>query len=215
MLGIAVGFASQTSVSQIISGLFLISEKPFEVGDVIKVSDKVGTILSIDFLSVKLRTFDNQFVRIPNEALIRTEVVNITRFPLRRIDIKIGVAYKEDVPHVRQVLARIARDNPFCLDEPEPAIVFTDFGESSLNFLFGVWCVKADFGKLRNSIMDDIKRTFDEEKIEIPFPHRTIYTGSVTTPMPIQLIGAAAQADGLPADDKARSADQEEADSGR
>ncbi len=195
VLGIAIGFASQTSVSQIISGLFLIGEKPFEVGDLVQVSGKTGIILSIDFLSVKMRTFDNQFVRIPNETLIRTEVVNITRFPLRRIDIKVGVAYREDVARVREVLARIARNNPYCLDEPEPLILFTDFGDSSLNFLFGVWCVKTDFLVLRNTIMDDIKRTFDEEDIEIPFPHRTIYTGSVTTPMPIQLTSAMAAQD--------------------
>lgn len=100
------------------------------------------------------------------------------------------MAYKEDVAHVRQVLKRIARDNSYCLDEPEPLILFTDFGDSSLNFLFGVWCVKSDYLLLRNSIMDDIKRVFDEEDIEIPFPHRTVYTGSVTEPMPLLLTGA-------------------------
>jgi small-conductance mechanosensitive channel len=198
IVGIAIGFASQTSVSQVISGLFLIGEKPFEVGDIIRVGDQTGTVLSIDLLSVKMRTFDNQFVRIPNESLIRNVVTNITRFPLRRLDIKLGVAYKEDVPRVRDVLKRIARDNPFCLDEPEPIIIFTDFGDSSLNFLFAVWCVKADFLQLRNSIMDDIKRVFDEEEIEIPFPHRTLYTGSITDPMPIRIVSGDGAGGGSP-----------------
>ena len=103
IIGIAVGFASQTSVSNIISGLFLIAEKPFEVDDVITVGSTTGVILSIDTLSIKLRTFDNKYVRIPNEILIKTEFTNITRFPIRRVDLMLGVAYKEDIARVREV----------------------------------------------------------------------------------------------------------------
>ncbi|MGB2806736.1 MAG: mechanosensitive ion channel family protein [Sedimentisphaerales bacterium] len=191
--GIAIGFASQTSVSNIISGLFLISEKPFEVGDLIKVDDTKGTILSIDLLSVKLRTLDNQLVRIPNESLIKNQVTNITRFPIRRFDINIGVAYKEDVSKVRTVLLDIAQNNPYCLDEPEPLVLFLNFGDSALEFLFAVWFVKTDFFKLRNSIMQEIKERFDAEGIEIPFPHRTLYTGSVTEPFPVEIVSSKAK----------------------
>lgn len=186
--GIAIGFASQTSVSNIISGLFLISEKPFAVGDLIKVGDTKGTILSIDLLSVKLRTFDNQFIRIPNESLIKNQVTNITRFPIRRLDINVGVAYKEDVAKVQKVLLDIADKNPLCLDEPEPLVRFLNFGDSALEFLFAVWCVKQDYFKLSTKIMQEIKERFDAEDIEIPFPHRTLYTGSVTEPLPIRII---------------------------
>jgi len=80
ILTVALGFASQTSASNIISGLFLIGEKPFAVGDVIRVSGTVGEVISIDLMSVKLRTFDNLFVRIPNETMIKTEVTNLMRF---------------------------------------------------------------------------------------------------------------------------------------
>jgi len=185
--GLAIGFASQTSVSNIISGLFLISEKPFAVGDFIKVGDTMGIVLSIDLLSVKVRAFDNRFIRIPNENMIKTEVVNITRFPIRRVDINVGVAYKEDVGRVMDVLKDIAANNPVCLDEPEPLILFSDFGDSALQFLFGVWCVKSDFLKLKNSLMKEIKERFDAEGIEIPFPHRTLYAGSETGPMPVSV----------------------------
>ena len=188
IVGIAIGFASQTSVSNIISGLFLISEKPFAVGELIKVGDTMGTVLSIDLLSVKLRTFDNQLVRIPNETLIKNQVNNITRFPIRRLDIELGVAYKEDVAKVKKVLSDIAAKNPYCLDEPEPLIVFKNFGDSALEFLFAIWCVKTDFLKLRNIIMQEIKERFDTEGIEIPFPHRTLYTGSVTNPFPVAIV---------------------------
>src|SRR5699024_2454555 len=102
--GVALGFASQTSVSNIISGLFLIAESPFKVDDIITVKSTTGVVLSIDILLVKLRTFDNQYVRIPNETLIKTEVTNITRFPIRRLNTTISVAYKEDIGQVREIL---------------------------------------------------------------------------------------------------------------
>jgi small-conductance mechanosensitive channel len=188
IIGIAVGFASQTSMSNLISGIFLISEKPFAVGDVIKVGDTTGIVLSVDLLSVKVRKFDNQFVRIPNQQILSTELTNITRFPIRRIDIKLGVAYKEDVKKVRSVLMDIATKNPYCLDEPAPLIIFTDFGDSALEFLFAVWVEKSDFLNLKNSIMDQIKERFDIEGIEIPFPHRTIYSGSITEPFPVNVV---------------------------
>jgi small-conductance mechanosensitive channel len=186
--GIAIGFASQTSLSNIISGIFLISEKPFQVGDIIKVGETKGTILSIDLLSVKLRTFDNQLVRMPNETLIKEKVTNITRFPIRRVDLNIGVAYKEDPRRVRDILLDIADKNSHCLDEPEPLFRSLNFGDSALEFLFAVWCVKSDYLKVNTDMMLEIKVRFDAEGIEIPFPHRTLYTGSATGPLPIYLV---------------------------
>jgi small-conductance mechanosensitive channel len=174
IVGIAVGFASQTSVSNIISGLFLISEKPFAVGDVIRIGSTTGIILSIDLLSIKLRTFDNLFVRIPNEKILSSEVTNITRFPIRRMDIKVEVSYQDDLDRVRDVLARVARGNRFCLDEPAPVILVTDFKDSGVELLFGLWFSKADFMSLKNSIMQDIMRHFRAEGIRIPYPTRTL-----------------------------------------
>ncbi|MGD9899776.1 MAG: mechanosensitive ion channel family protein [Calditrichaceae bacterium] len=187
IVGIALGFASQTSVSNIISGLFLIAEKPFMVDDVITVGGTTGQVLSIDVLSIKLRTFDNKFIRIPNETIIKSEVTNVTRFPIRRLDVNIGVAYKEDVKKVKSVLLNIADKNPLCLQEPEPLIIFSGFGDSSIDFLFAVWAVKADYLKLKNSILEEIKNGFDEEGIEIPFPHISLYTGSETKPFPVTI----------------------------
>ncbi len=174
IVGIAVGFASQTSVSNIISGLFLISEKPFAVGDVIRVGTTTGIIQSIDLLSIKLRTFDNLFVRIPNEKILSSEVTNITRFPIRRMDIVLQVSYREDLDRVRAVLAEVARANRFCLDEPAPVILVTEFRESGVELLFGPWFSKSDFVDLKNSIMRDIRARFTAEGIQIPYPTRTL-----------------------------------------
>ena len=206
IVGIAIGFASQTSVSNIISGLFLIAEKPFEVGDVITVQGITGIVLSIDTLSIKIRTFDNKYVRVPNETIIKNELTNITRFPIRRVDLKVGVAYKEDIGLVREILLDVAKQNPMCLNEPEPLVIFNGFGDSSLDFMFVVWAEKPDWLLLKNSIAEDVKKRFDAEEIEIPFPHLSLYTGSATDPMPIRIVGAESKkTDQATADDQSVS----------
>ena len=90
ILTVAIGFASQTSASNLISGLFMVFEGAVEVGDVVKVGDITGEVLSVDLLSTKLRTFDNLLVRIPNETMVKTTITNLNRFPIRRVDLQIG-----------------------------------------------------------------------------------------------------------------------------
>ncbi len=185
---VAISFAAQTSLSNLISGLFILWEQPFKVGDMILVNNTRGAVLSIDLLSVKLRTLDNLFIRVPNTSIIQSQVTTITRFPIRRMDLNLGVAYKEDVEHVMAVLKDVADKNPYCLDEPSPVVIFNNFGDSALEFFMGMWFERSNFLNLKNSIMADIKKRFDEEGIEIPFPHRSLYTGSVTDPFPIRIV---------------------------
>jgi small-conductance mechanosensitive channel len=174
IVGIAVGIASQTSVSNIIGGLFLISEKPFGVGDVIRMGTTTGIIQSIDLLSIKIRTFDNLFVRIPNEKIISSEVVNLTRFPIRRMDLLFQIAYGQDLSSVHDLLQHIARGNPWSLDEPHPVIVFNDFKENGIEVLFGLWFSQPDFVELKNSIMKDITARFAAAGISFASPNRII-----------------------------------------
>lgn len=192
ILTVALGFASQTSASNIISGLFLLGEKAFAVGDVIRIGTTTGEVLSIDLLSVKLRTFDNLYVRVANENLIKSEITNLTRFPIRRVDLQIGVAYKEDLERVFAVLTEVADRNPLCLEEPNPQFIFQGYGESSLNFQFSVWALRENFLALKNAIHLEIKEAFDAAGIEIPFPHRALYTGSITEPFPVRVVEEAA-----------------------
>ncbi len=188
VLGIVLGIASQTSIGNVVSGFFLISEKPFELDDLLRVGDKLGTVYSIDLLSIKLRTLDNLLIRIPNQTIISTEVINITKFPIRRMDVIISVAYKENLKRVAEVLKEIATNNPLCLDEPEPLILTKEFGASGIDFLFGVWFEKSNYAKVRNSIFQGITETFAKEGIEIPFPHVTLYAGEVTKPFPMKIV---------------------------
>ena len=182
---VAIGFASQTSASNLISGLFLMIERPFSITDVIKVNDITGEVISIDLLSVKLRTFDNLFVRIPNESMIKSAVTTLTKYPIRRADLKIGIAYKEDIERVRKILLDLAAKNLICLEEPAPVFILTGFGSSSIDIQFSVWSRRENFLALKNSMYTEIKNAFDQQGIEIPFPHVSLYAGAATTPFPV------------------------------
>jgi len=188
ILTVAIGFASQTSAANLISGLFLIAERPFVVGDLLDVDGRVGEVLSIDLLSVKLRTFDNLMVRVPNEQMIKSTFINLSRFPIRRLDLQIGVAYKEDMEKVRRILMDVADRNALSLDEPVPLFIYKGYGDSALEIQFSVWAKRENFLPLRNRIYEEIKVAFDANGIEIPFPHRTLYAGSVTDPFPVRLV---------------------------
>jgi len=187
VMGIVIGVASQTSIGNIISGLFLVGEKSFEIGDVVRIGDKSGTVYSIDLLSIKIKTFDNLLIRIPNQTVISSELTNVTRFPIRRLDFQIGVAYKEDLRKVKSVLENVARNNPLCLEEPEPYILFQSFGDSSINITFGVWFEKTNYTAVKNSVFIEIKEAFDREGIEIPFPHVSVYAGEASKPISVKL----------------------------
>ncbi len=187
VLTVALGFAAQTSTSNLISGLFLIGERPFEIGDVIRVGATSGEVISIDLLSVRLRTFDNLMVRLPNETLLKSELTNVSRFPIRRADLLIGVAYKEQLGAVEGLLVEVADRNPLCLDEPRPMFVITGFGDSAVNLQFSVWASQASVFQLKTTLQREIKEAFDAAGIEIPFPHRSLYAGSVTGPLPVRL----------------------------
>ncbi|MGC8121329.1 mechanosensitive ion channel family protein [Marinobacter sp. VGCF2001] len=190
ILTVAIGFASQTSASNIISGLFLVMERPFEIGDVIEADATIGEVVAIDLLSVKLRTPDNLYVRIPNETLIKTRVVNRSRFPIRRIDLVIGIAYAEDVERVRDLLLKLAETDPHCLEEPRPFALVTGFGPSSVDLQFSFWVAREAFLEGRGAMMIAVKKALDGAGIEIPFPHTSVYAGSHSEPFRIQLVGS-------------------------
>jgi small-conductance mechanosensitive channel len=156
----------------------LVAEKSFEIGDVIKSGDKIGVVYSIDFLAIMLKTFDNLLIRIPNETLISAEITNITRFPIRRLDFMLSVSYQDNLVKVLDLLKLIAYDNVLSLDEPNPFLLLKDFGDSGISIQFGVWFEKANYVDVRNSIIMEIKKRFNEAGITIPYPHVTLYYGN-------------------------------------
>jgi small-conductance mechanosensitive channel len=174
ILTVAIGFASQTSASNLISGIFLMVEKPFVIGDVVDVGGTKGEVLAIDLLSCKVRTFSNLMVRIPNETMVKSNITNMSYFPIRRFDISVGVGYSTDLRRVRDLLFEAAHEHPLCLTEPEPVFSFAGFGDSSMNVLFQVWTLRENFTHVQTDLYIDIKERFDKAGIDIPFPIRTL-----------------------------------------
>lgn len=167
VLGIAIGIASQASLSNIISGLFLVSERFFEIGDVVRFAEHVGIVQSIDLLSIKIKTFDNVLIRVPNQQLIEKDFVNITRYPIRRMDFTVTVAPTERLDKIVSALSDIAGAVTYVLQEPEPFIMADGFGENGLSVRLGVWFERPNFVDVRNSIVAGIQRVFMERGIAI------------------------------------------------
>lgn len=175
ILTVALGFASQTSASNLISGLFLIGEGSFEVGDTIQITlirghTIEGEVISIDLLSVKLLTMDNVYVRLPNEQLIRAPVHNLSKFPIRRLSITVAINFNENINKVREVLIEVANDYPLVLADPKPRVTVSAFGESSIEILFALWCMQANYLQVKDEIHELIRNRFVENQIEIPVP---------------------------------------------
>jgi small-conductance mechanosensitive channel len=187
ILTVALGFASQTSATNLISGLFLIGEGSFEVGDTIQITlirgqTIEGQVISIDLLSVKLLTLDNVYIRLPNEQLIRTPVMNLSKYPIRRIPITLAINFHEDIIKVRHVLLEVAAKYPLVMDDPKAAVTVTAFRESSIEILFAVWCRQENALKVRDEMQERIRNGFLENQIEIPVPKM----GLIDRPLPLE-----------------------------
>jgi small-conductance mechanosensitive channel len=188
VLSVALAFASQTSASNLISGLFLIAERPFVLGDVIQVGDTTGEVLSIDMLSVRLRTFDNLFVRVPNETIVKSQIINLTRFPIRRLDLEVPVAYGTDLERVREVLMQVAEREPLCLEEPAPLFIVRGFQDSAILLQFSVWFSRPSILLVRNAVHLGILRAFEEAGIEIPLPQHDLRPRTTGEALEVRLV---------------------------
>jgi small-conductance mechanosensitive channel len=177
IVGIAIGFAAQTSVSNIISGFFLIADKPFEIGEAIDIDGQSGHVLDIGLMSTRIRTFDNRYLRLPNSMVANARIVNLSRYEIRRLDIQVGIAYKEKISKAIEALDKVIKSNEKILLEPDPLINITRFGDSSIDFEIRVWIQRSDLFTVRSELIMSIKEAFDEAGIEIPFPHRTVFFG--------------------------------------
>lgn len=167
---VAIGFAAKTSISNMICGLFLILEKSFVVGDTISVKGHQGEIMSIDLLSIKIRTPENTMVRLPNEEILSCDVINLTHFKQRRLDITLGIGYEADLAKVQKLLLKIAADSPFNSQKPAATVILENFGDASINLKLSVWVGKTDYYDAKDALHQAIKLAFDEKGIETPYP---------------------------------------------
>lgn len=175
-LSLGIGFGLQNVVSNFVSGLILLAERPFKAGDWIVAGSVSGTVKKISVRATEIETFQRQTVILPNSNLINDAVGNWThRNKLGRVEVPIHVAYGSDVRRVHELLLEIARSHPLALKNPEPFVLFAAFGESSLNFEIRLFL--ADIGNgstVQNDIRFAIVEAFAKEGIEIPYPRRDL-----------------------------------------
>ncbi|GLR43927.1 mechanosensitive ion channel protein [Mesorhizobium amorphae] len=169
-LSLGIGFGLQNVVSNFVSGLILLAERPFKVGDWIVAGEISGTVKKISVRATEIETFQRQSVILPNSNLINNAVGNWThRNKLGRVEIKVGVAYGSDVKRVHALLLDIARNHPLVLKNPEPFVLFTNFGAAALEFEIRVFLADVLNGAIvQNDIRFTVLDVFDSEHIEIP-----------------------------------------------
>jgi small-conductance mechanosensitive channel len=173
VLGVAIGFASQTAVSNIISGFFLLLERPFSVGDIIKSGDVVGYVESIDLLSVHVRTSDNKLVRLPNETMLKQSLSNLTYYPIKRIDCIVSMPYTIDVERAKNTIKQVVVSNDLFLKDPAMVVMVHKLGQHDFDvemrtfLMVRVWVATEKFLSAPAVLMQQLKDHFDKEEIVV------------------------------------------------
>jgi small-conductance mechanosensitive channel len=170
-LGIGIGFGLQNIVSNFISGLILIYERPIQSGDTVEVGNLMGQVKRIGIRSSNVKTYDGAEVVVPNSNLVSNDLINWTLSDnRRRIEVKVGVAYGSDPNQVLELLKKVATDHERVLDDPEPLALFEEFGDSSLNFRLLFWVYFEDGFITKSDVAIGVYNILHENNITIPFP---------------------------------------------
>lgn len=177
LLSVGIGFGLQNIASNFISGLILLFERPISIGDHVTVGNTEGVVDSISIRSTTITTLNNITIIVPNSEFISSNVVNWSHGdPKIRLDIEIGVAYQSDTDTVVRVLKEVAAAHKQVLRKPEPEVLLSSFGDSSLNMVLRVWIANPRrHHKIRSDINFAIVNAFRRHHIEIPFPQRDVH----------------------------------------
>lgn len=186
-VGVGVGLGLQNVVSNFVAGLILLIEQPIRIGDRIETGGILGDVVRIAARSTWIRTNDNVVIIVPNNHFIDNSVTNWTaNDPTVRISLPVGVSYSSDAEVVRRLLLAAAAAHPDVLKDPAPDVVFTDYGDNSINFQLRVWTASHAHTPvtLKSDLYFSLFKTFNEQGIELPFPQRDLHIRSSDIPLP-------------------------------
>ncbi len=178
--GFVIGFALQGTLSNFAAGIMILIYRPYDIGQVVTVAGETGKVDQMTLVSTTLRLFDNQTVIVPNSSIWGDVITNITSETTRRVDMKFGVGYGDDLQKAQRVFEEIITSHPKVLAEPAPAVKLHELGESSVNFVVRPWSRTEDYWDVFWDVTREVKKRFDEEGLSIPFPQRDVHVHQVT-----------------------------------
>ena len=173
--GIVIGFASQNIVGNLVSGFFLMIERPIKIGDQVDVNGISGYVSDIRVISTLVRTYDGLLVRIPNEQVFTTNITNLVGHPVRRFEYTVGIRYSDDADAAIRIIKDLIDKEPFALQNPAPSVFVNDLGDSSVNISVRIWSPVSEWFGLKTRLLWVIKKTLEENGIEVPFPQRVLH----------------------------------------
>jgi len=173
--GFVLGFAFQETLGNLAAGFMIAITKPFKSGDYVEIADKSGSINNVGASITTMTTVDNKRVIIPNSKIWGSPIVNYTALNKRMIDMRIGISYSDNMGKAITVAMNVLKKNKFVLKDPLPTVAVAELGDSSVNLLIRPWVKTPDYWNAKWEIIQQIKESFDKEKISIPFPQRDIH----------------------------------------
>jgi small conductance mechanosensitive channel len=172
IIGLAVGFAAQETLANFIAGIVIFLDKPFKIGDWIQVDDTFGQVKRVTFRSTRILTLDGEVVIIPNTQILSTKFSNHSTHPINRVNISVGIAYKNSIADARKALLDLTIGDTRLMKEPAPEVIVKDLGESSVNLMLRFWISdEAIERRIGYEYTEKAKNALDSAGIEIPFPH--------------------------------------------
>lgn len=168
-LSVVVGFAFKEIIQNIFGGIIILTFRPFKIGDSVQFKEFTGTVTKIEIFYTRILSFQNEIVIIPNGSIIINEIKNLTSQNMRRLDLMIGVDYGSDIEHVKDVIQEIIKDCQYTLENETHVVGVEEFAKSSINFGIYVYVLPENYRLAKFYILEEIKKRFDKEKINIPF----------------------------------------------
>jgi small conductance mechanosensitive channel len=174
--GITIGFALQDIARNFVAGILLLVQQPFDIGDVVEVSDYTGTVLEISIRDTVIKSLDGEKVIVPNIDVLANAIINYSDLPLRRRSIRIGLGYGEDVDHASEAFLMAIQELDGVLEEPEPSLLAEALGDSTLGLVARFWVNQEsdDLFQVHSRAVQAIKEAAEREEIDLPYPIQTV-----------------------------------------
>ena len=174
--GLAFSLALQGSLSNFAGGILILVLKPFTVGDFINAQGFEGTVEKIDIFYTTLLTLDNKAVVLPNGTLSNGSIINVTREPMRRLDVKVPIDYSNDIKKATDVLTKVLEKEELRVKEKPVEVIVVEFGDDAIILEIHSWFLKENFAAYRSAVLTDVKKAFDENGLTIPFKQLVVHS---------------------------------------